>query len=146
MTSITEYMQHNHRQCDELFAQAEEAVGNQDWAAASKAWQAFATELEQHITIKEEGILFPAVEAVNGPMGPTQMMRHEHEQMRALISQINEVVETKDSDEFLGLSETLMMLTQQHNMKEEQILYPMIDNSVPDGDALIQEIQSSCGN
>jgi len=28
---------------------------------------------------------------------------------------------------FLGLAETLMLLMQQHNMKEEQVLYRMMD-------------------
>lgn len=139
MTAITATMQQHHRECDELFSNAEEAAANQDWPAAEQAWQAFSKELNAHITVKEEGILFPAIEAVNGPMGPTQMMRAEHEQMRALVSQIDAALAEKDKKQFLGLSETLMMLMQQHNMKEEQILYPMIDQCVPDGAELLKQ-------
>jgi len=139
MTSITQAMQDNHRHCDELFAEAEAAAAKQDWLAAAKNWQAFTSELTRHITDKEEGILFPAIEAVNGPMGPTQVMRGEHEQMRMLCSQIDVAIANHDSNQFLGLSETLMMLMQQHNMKEEQILYPMIERSVPDAMSLISE-------
>ena len=40
----------------------------------------------------------------------------------------------RDTEAFLGEAETLMVLTQQHNMKEEQILYPMTDRSLA-GDA-----------
>ena len=36
-------------------------------------------------------------------------------------------VENRDKENYLGLSETLMMLMQQHNMKEEQVLYRMMD-------------------
>jgi iron-sulfur cluster repair protein YtfE (RIC family) len=139
MGAISNVMQKNHRECDELFAAAEEAVSAQDWLNAEKSWSAFAAELDQHITVKEEGILFPAIEAVNGPMGPTQVMRGEHQQMRALVGQINEAMTAKDAQKFLGLSETLMMLMQQHNMKEEQILYPMIDQCVPNGVELLEQ-------
>lgn len=140
MTAISGTMQQNHRECDEMFSAAEEAASNQDWPAAEQAWQTFAKELDNHITVKEEGILFPAIEAVNGPMGPTQVMRGEHEQMRALVSQLDDAVKAKDSQQFLGLSETLMMLMQQHNMKEEQILYPMIDQCVPNGPELLKQV------
>jgi hemerythrin-like domain-containing protein len=33
-----------------------------------------------------------------------------------------------DQEQYLGLAETLLILMQQHNAKEEQILYPMSDN------------------
>ena len=86
MNNISAIMHDNHRHCDELYAAAEEAVANEDWLAADQAWQAFATELNTHITVKEEGQLFPALEAANGPPGPIAVMRMEHEQMRALLA------------------------------------------------------------
>ena len=130
MTTIKAFMQDNHRQCDELYAAAEEAVAGQDWSAADQAWEAFSRELDTHITVREEGQLFPALEAVNGPAGPIAVMRSEHEQMRALVAQMNEALAARDRDQFLGLGETLMMLTQQHNMKEENILYPIMDQFI----------------
>jgi hemerythrin-like domain-containing protein len=55
------------------------------------------------------------------------MMRMEHQQMLQIIAQMKDAVEKKDKNHFFGLSETLMMTIQQHNMKEEQMLYRMID-------------------
>jgi len=123
-------MQQNHRECDELFAAAEESVANGDWELALKRWQAFSSALDAHITDREEGQLFPAIEAVNGPMGPTMVMRGEHEQMWVLIAQMDDALADQDQRQFLGLAETLMMLMQQHNMKEENILYPMMDQCI----------------
>jgi len=131
MAAITEVMQQGHRDCDELFATAESAVDKGDWSTAETSWSTFVSELEEHITIKEERLLFPALEESGGPTGPIQVMRAEHEQMRNLIVQINDALKEQDSSKFLGLSETFMMLMQQHNMKEEQILYPMLDQFVP---------------
>ena len=132
MTTISAIMQHNHRQCDELYAAAEENVTKQDWDDADRAWQAFTSELFSHIDDREEGQLFPALEAANGPAGPIAVMRSEHVQMRALVAQMNEALAARDQEQFLGLGETLMMLTQQHNMKEENVLYPIMDQYIAD--------------
>jgi iron-sulfur cluster repair protein YtfE (RIC family) len=52
---------------------------------------------------------------------------------------MNEALAARDRDQFLGLGETLMMLTQQHNMKEENILYPIMDQCIADeADKLLQ--------
>jgi hemerythrin-like domain-containing protein len=59
--------------------------------------------------------------------GPTQMMRMEHIQMRELFDQLDASLKRQDSDAFLGDCETLLIIMQQHNMKEEQMLYPMAD-------------------
>lgn len=139
MTTIKAFMQDNHRHCDELYTTAEAAVAEQDWNRADQAWKAFTREFDTHITEREEGQLFPALEAVNGPAGPIAVMRSEHEQMRALVTQMDEALTARDMEQFLGLGETLMMLTQQHNMKEENILYPIMDQFIADeADKLLQ--------
>ncbi len=63
-------------------------------------------------------------------MGPTQVMRSEHEQMRELFQAMADAVTARDRDNYLGESETLLMMMQQHNLKEEQILYPMADQAL----------------
>jgi hemerythrin-like domain-containing protein len=59
--------------------------------------------------------------------GPTEVMRTEHAQMRGLLQEMAIAVAGADQDRYLGLSETLNMLMQQHNLKEENMLYPMSD-------------------
>jgi hemerythrin-like domain-containing protein len=47
----------------------------------------------------------------------------------------------RDGDEFAGEAETLLILMQQHNMKEENILYPMCDaHLAPECGALTQAL------
>jgi len=41
------------------------------------------------------------------------------------MKQILEAIDADNRDKFFGTTETLMILLQQHNMKEEQMLYPM---------------------
>ena len=78
--------------------------------------------------------------------GPTAVMRMEHEQMRSLLSQLTEAVSRQDGPRFLGLSETLMVLMQQHNMKEEQMLYPMCDRALADTASIIARIEAVSGD
>jgi hemerythrin-like domain-containing protein len=51
----------------------------------------------------------------------------EHSQMRGILEDLKADIEKKDKNHFFGVSESLMMLMQQHNMKEEQMLYRMAD-------------------
>jgi len=141
MTTIVDYMTVKHRECDELFADAESAVIAANWRQASEKWQEFNGELEVHLQAEEQ-ILFPKFEAATGmTSGPTQVMRMEHQQMRALIKTINKALSLQKKDEFLGLSETLMVLIQQHNMKEEMMLYPMSQQHILNTDGVVNELQ-----
>lgn len=139
--SIKEAMAAHHRHCDELFVKAESAVAADSWVQGTQDFALFQAEIEQHFT-QEEGILFPEFEALTGmTMGPTQMMRSEHVQMRQLFSDMQTALTQQDKDQYLGLSETLMMIMQQHNMKEEQILYPMTDQAFADkADDVVQRM------
>ncbi len=141
--TISTFMASHHKECDEQFAKAEESVANDDWTQGGEQWNKFARELETHFT-REEEILFPEFETVTGMTGgPTQMMRMEHQQMRALLDEINKAAQSKDKDQFLALTETLMVTMQQHNMKEEQILYPMIDQSLPSAVEIIERMRQN---
>jgi len=142
MTAINEFMTAHHKHCDELFIQAESAVEKEQWEEAEQKWHLFKEELEKHFQ-REEGVLFPEFESVTGmTAGPTQMMRMEHQQMRAILMEMDNNCQSHDKLGYLGLSETLMITMQQHNMKEEQILYPMTDSSISNPDDIINEMQS----
>lgn len=127
MTSISAFLTPDHQHCDTLFAAAEAAAAQGEWQAASAAWVRFHDALRHHFAMEEE-VLFPAFEARTGmTQGPTQMMRMEHRQMSDLLNQMADAVMRQDSDAFLGDCETLLIIMQQHNMKEEQMLYHMAD-------------------
>ena len=129
--NIKEFMTQDHKDCDELFAQMEESVAKKDDEAIEK-FEKFFDALTSHFKM-EEMVLFPAFEQSSGmSQGPTQVMVMEHEQMRELGSKMSKAVDSGNKDEFFGLSETLMILMQQHNMKEEQMLYTMIEQHLGD--------------
>ena len=94
--------------------------------------------MAKHFRMEEEH-LFPSLVAAGGPSGPVQMMRMEHAQMNTLIEQMAVALTHQDAQGYGGLSETLLMAMQQHNLKEEQILYPIADNVLPtERDSLLE--------
>jgi DUF438 domain-containing protein len=125
-------MTDDHRHCDDLFADAEQSAGKGQMAAALAAFSHFRQAVLAHFTA-EEATLFPAFEERTGmSMGPTRVMRMEHEQIRSMLADAVDALERQDSEEFLGIAETLLIMMQQHNMKEENILYPMCDAHLAD--------------
>ena len=128
---ITNYMRDEHRACDDIFVSAEKSVIDGNFEQAEKEFIEFANETLQHFK-KEEETLFPTFEKISGSTeGPTRIMKFEHEQVRGLIGKMAEAVENKDKDAYLSLAESMMILLQQHNMKEEQMLYAMCDRVIP---------------
>ena len=123
---ILELMVEHHRLCDDSFTKLENLVAKNNWSDPA-ALDGFLSILTSHFRA-EEDILFTALEEkMGGPVGPAMVMRQEHQQMSTLLEQMKEAFDAKDQRKFLSLSDTWMMLTQQHNMKEEEVLYPMMD-------------------
>ena len=145
MQFISEYMQQHHRDCDELFVQVEATASDGNWDDAARHFDAYNNMVERHLTMEEQA-MFPAFETATGNTdGPTVVMRMEHEQMRGLLKVLKTCLDSKDQQQFLGLTETMMMLTQQHNMKEEQMMYPMADQALSDSAAVLADMQAVGG-
>ena len=131
--TIKFYFQEDHKRLDCLFEEFQ-AIKACDVDGAREQFESFKRGLEQHIAW-EEDILFPLFESKTGMgnSGSTQMMRFEHKQLKTLLKSLQEKMQQEkpgDDDQEAALIELLA----QHNHKEENILYPMIDGSVADGE------------
>lgn len=132
METISSFLTQDHRACDEEFASMENEVASENWEEANTKLIKFSNDLLHHFDM-EEKVMFSAFESKTGmTQGPTAMMRMEHEQMRGLLEDLKNDVNSTDKNHFFGVSESLMMLMQQHNMKEEQMLYAMADAHLGD--------------
>ena len=132
METISSFLTQDHRACDEEFASMENAVASEDWIDANGKLVKFTRDLLHHFDM-EEKVMFSAFENKTGmTQGPTAMMRMEHDQMRGLLEDLKADINATNKNHFFGVSESLMMLMQQHNMKEEQMLYAMADSHLGD--------------
>ena len=129
---VNEFFTEDHRACDTLWAAVEGAADGGNAQQMQAAWAAFESATRRHLAMEEE-VLFPAFERATGlSAGPTQVMRMEHDRMRGLLDQMAEAARTGAVDDVLDHGDTLLMLTQQHNQKEEMMLYPMAAQTLGD--------------
>jgi iron-sulfur cluster repair protein YtfE (RIC family) len=128
-TSLSEFFKQDHRDCDARWADVEELLDTADIDEARPAWEKYDSSMRRHLAMEEE-VLFPAFDAKSGMGGggPTAMMTMEHQQMRGLLDQIDESIKSGNAQEAMDIGDTLLMLVQQHNVKEEGMLYPMAEN------------------
>ena len=132
--SILEFMRDDHRECDHFYAEAESALIAKETEKAADAFERFVRSTLHHFDMEEKE-LFLAFEKRTGMMGgPTQMMRYEHQQLRSLLESMRLALSENRINDFFGIGESMMIMLQQHNMKEEQMLYPMTDRALG-GDA-----------
>ena len=124
--TISEFYEQDHDRLDELFKTFQK-LKRSDFAKAKEAFKAFKFGLQRHI-VWEEDLLFPLWEKETGMSegGPTFVMRAEHRQIGQQLEAIHGKVaeQNPDSDQE---EQALVDLLGSHNMKEERVLYPAID-------------------
>jgi hemerythrin superfamily protein len=126
-TTITTFYEADHDRLDELF-KTFQGLKRSDFAKAEDAFKEFKVGLQRHIVWEEE-LLFPLWEEKTGMIedGPTPVMRFEHSQIKQLLESIHDKVAQQDPDSDQE-EQLLLNLLGSHNMKEERVLYPSIDN------------------
>lgn len=133
MNTLHAYLAGDHRACDDEYGWAESRVVCGDWPNAVQAFDGFTRHLAHHMD-QEEQILFPAIERATGnTLGATAVMRTEHRHMRQLLRSMTQAIAARDADTFFAFADSLRMLTHQHNLKEEAVLYPMAERLFGDG-------------
>ena len=132
ITAITDSFTRDHQHCDRLLALAEASVGGADWAAIGAATAALVAAMDRHFAL-EEDVVFPALAQVFlVAENPIEIMCSEHAQMRQLFGDLGDAVRACDKTGVLGILETLHFSVQQHNYKEEGVIYPMADGALPE--------------
>lgn len=129
MPKIASFMNSDHRRLDSIFEKYQESCVKSP-LEAKRYFSNFRSGLERHI-IWEEEVLFPVFEQRTGHdrFGPTAVMREEHRQIKVLLGTIQDNLE-KNNFELKEYDTELKSILNAHNDKEEQILYPWIDNVV----------------
>ncbi len=127
---VSAFMTADHRRCDALYVEAENAANAGNAKRAQSLFRFFETAMARHFAMEEQG-LFPDLERRMGfpGQGPTSVMREEHTQMRGVIAAMEQALAEGDTEGFLDGGETLLILMEQHNMKEEEMLYAMMDEA-----------------
>ncbi len=131
--NILEFMGEDHDRLDKTFEEFRKIRVN-NIAQAALLFHEFKTGLLRHIVWEEE-ILFPIFEEKTGmhDSGPTAVMRMEHRKIQEFLESINNKIGNGDGD-IESLEISLIGVLTEHNIKEEKILYPWIDQEASDQD------------
>jgi len=124
--TISAYFEQDHDRLDALF-QSFQTLKRHDFAKAKAAFKEFKFGLQRHIVWEEE-LLFPLWEEKTGMSdgGPTFVMRAEHREIGRQLEAIHGKVAEQNPDSDREEA-ALLNLLGSHNIKEERILYPSID-------------------
>jgi regulator of cell morphogenesis and NO signaling len=126
LNTISTFYEQDHDRLDKLFKTFQQ-LKRSDFAKAKEAFKDFKFGLQRHI-VWEEDLLFPLWEEKTGMSegGPTFVMRAEHRRIGQQLEAIHDKVaeQNPDSDQE---EQVLLDLLGSHNMKEERVLYPSID-------------------
>ncbi|MFD1622659.1 hemerythrin domain-containing protein [Thalassotalea marina] len=128
MSLINNYFSVDHQKLDCLFEAfiSHRTKGDDN---GYNYFQLFHKGLIQHIEW-EEKILFPFIEnLVPMSQGPTSVMCEEHGQIKVLLEIIDHKLASQFNGEILEITQLTTILAA-HNLKEENVLYPMIDNNI----------------
>ena len=128
--TITKYFEADHDRLDSLLKEFQ-ITKNLDYKKAKEYFKEFRFGLQRHI-IWEEDILFPLFEKKTGmTAGPTHVMKSEHEQIGEYLESIHKKVQKEDPNSNEDEQKLLFILSN-HNIKEEDVLYPAIDKLISD--------------
>ncbi|RDU56155.1 hemerythrin HHE cation-binding protein [Helicobacter sp. MIT 00-7814] len=140
---IKEFMTQDHRECDSHFALVEEALQEGDFKKAQEEFEKFISHTLRHFAQEEELLFVEFSNATGMSGGPVEVMKYEHSQLRGLLEQLKGALVSQNAQEFFGISEGMMILLQQHNMKEEQMLYNMIQMQLGGrNDELVEKLKN----
>ena len=138
-------------QClDRLVAQAE-STGKPDGEAARSIIDFIRNFADKTHHAKEEDRLFVEMENAGFPRegGPTGVMLHEHDIGRDLVRRMEQALQKIESGdraalpEFARSAREFIALLEAHIEKENQVLFPMADQSLPASvhDQLLKDFQ-----
>lgn len=141
---VSEFLGWDHRRLAGILTEVTRLVGNGAHADAAPLFAEFACGLNWHIDA-EEITLFPAFEQKTGVLeGPTTVLRDEHRQIRSRMDEVAGALKAGDAAAAGRAIAALDDILGEHNDKEEQVLYPMTDHAMVDGqerDELVNRIQ-----
>lgn len=129
--SVTAYLGRDHDRLDDLLQRAVRLANQDDWDETRSLIADFHAGLFWHIEI-EERVLFPEFEKLRGGAtdGPTEVMRDEHVAIKESVNGLLDASAAQDRDELARHHADLLGVLVEHNMKEENILYPETDRTL----------------
>jgi iron-sulfur cluster repair protein YtfE (RIC family) len=129
--TVGQQLEHDHHRIDEGFARFSQSLAGSAIDRAS--YDDAARALRHHIFV-EEVLHFPVLRAA-GLLAPVLVMLREHGEIWDLLDALTAALDGDDDAAARKFWPQLATVLEQHNLKEERILYPAGDQKLSPGDA-----------
>ncbi|MBE7492588.1 MAG: hemerythrin domain-containing protein [Planctomycetes bacterium] len=141
--TVAGYLVWDHRRMETLLHQGTTAAAAGQWREAGPRLEEYGVALLRHADI-EDDILFPVYEKLGGGLAdsPTAMMRGEHTQVRLAVHDLLAAARRTDAPGVLAALGRLQAVVVEHHVKEEEILFPSLDDALepPARRALVEQL------
>ena len=128
--SVGSALEHDHHAIDGEFERFMEGLERGEWLR--EAFERGAEGLRHHIFVEEE-VFFPFLR-VGGLVAPVFVMLREHAEIWRALETVEDAMGQDRERAREGMA-TLASALEQHNLKEEQVLYPRAVTLLSESDA-----------
>lgn len=145
MNTICDRLALDHKHCQDLFALIETGIDDKNWDAVHAGARHFSDAIKEHIRM-EENVLFPIFEeTIRQGDGPVDILRREHAHLHGILDRMLAALDRLSPADFLLHAESFALLMQQHLMKEEVLIYPLLDKALAGRREAIVHAMTQCG-
>jgi iron-sulfur cluster repair protein YtfE (RIC family) len=133
--SVHSFFSWDHHRLDVVLDDVTAAVEAGELDQAQRTFVHYERGMRRHMRIEEEVVsLLYAIERTGDAKGPVEMMRREHADILSLIDEMGTALTRQDAAAYKAARDTLTQLLPEHHLKEEQMLYPLLDSLVGGGE------------
>lgn len=130
--SITSCLKSDHDRLDRLLEETVSVLERRDLRALRLRFPELARQLRDHMRFEEE-FMFPIVErTLCNAEGPTCVMRRDHQEIEDRLAGMTAALYLGDLAAFRDEHLALTLSLENHNGREERVLYPAIDRILDD--------------
>jgi hemerythrin-like domain-containing protein len=134
--SVTSYLMWDHDRLDAVLYEVFALVSEGSLAHAAERFAEFDAGMARHIRLEDE-VLFPEFRARSGLTGgPTELAGREHQVISEALADMKGALASGDAKAFFAARKKFLAVLPAHHAKEEQLLYPVIDESLSEDDRL----------
>ena len=143
--SVTAFMMWDHDRLDAILYEVFALVSEGLLERAGERFAGFLVGMEWHIRV-EETVLFPEFEARAGvKKAPTDIARRDHANIQKALGDMKAALAVKDPRAFFVARRSFLSVLPTHHAQEEQLLYPIIDDSMSEDErvALVERLRAT---
>ncbi len=127
--SVARFLETDHSRLQTILLDVERLVFEDEFPVASRRCAEFICGFRHHLRM-EEDVLLPLMARLGRNPEVVSELQHEHREICRVVAELERAIRTSDRGRFVAVERTLERILSAHNVREEQVLHPMVDHLV----------------